>query len=268
MVPVLICVGLLLTCVAPQLTSSLSLVQEDWVDKAAGVITERIGRYAAHEIKFNLMAVCRWALCVWWGWGCRWGWRWAGDVESTQRQPAYVQEVRWQACMQAGSYAGWQLPAPRGGCSPGSCRGIRQGGVGRLTCPFPSPISWRGLPAGIITQSASHFCPPLQEAHGPALGDESDRAAQPPLLTHSAHLPLPPAHLPGRNRKDLLHEEVERQRRLQARIQAKLDKSAAPQVGAWGWCLGCACGCAIPCWWQGGAWGVGEHVHVGGWGAP
>lgn len=163
MVQVLICVGLLLTCVAPQLTSSLSLVQEDWVDKAAGVITERIGRYAAHEIKFNLMAVCRWALCVWWGWGCRWGWRWAGDVESTQRQPAYVQEVRWQACMQAGSYAGWQLPAPRGGCSPGSCRGIRQGGVGRLTCPFPSPISWRGLPAGILAQSASHFCPPCRK---------------------------------------------------------------------------------------------------------
>ncbi len=33
--------------------------QEDWLEKASGVVTERIGRYAAHEIKFNLMAVVK-----------------------------------------------------------------------------------------------------------------------------------------------------------------------------------------------------------------
>ncbi|GAB4821304.1 hypothetical protein N2152v2_008350 [Parachlorella kessleri] len=33
--------------------------EEDWLEKAAAMVTERIGRYAAHEIKFNLMAVIR-----------------------------------------------------------------------------------------------------------------------------------------------------------------------------------------------------------------
>lgn len=36
-----------------------SVLQDDWLDKASIVISERIGRYAAHEIKFNLMAVVR-----------------------------------------------------------------------------------------------------------------------------------------------------------------------------------------------------------------